>query len=286
MIALMKRNVRLFFRDRMTVFFSLLSSFILIGLYFLFLEGTLSSEVGEYINPDVIMFNWLIAGILAISSISTTLTVFGIKVKDDEKDITKDFYSTPTSKGELAGGYIGAAFIVSLFISLTTLVLAELLMYFQYGSVIDLLTLTKVIALILLTVFSNSAMMYFIILFLNSSSAYSVASSLIGSVSGFLAGVYIPFGLLPSWLRSILPFIPTTQAASLLRKALMASEFQKLADAPREVVLEVKETLGVVFPFGDGYLSTGQSMLYLFVSGVVFYLLAVWKLKREDKKAK
>lgn len=282
----MKRNVRLFFRDRMTVFFSLLSSFILIGLYFLFLEGTLSSEVAEYINPDVIMFNWLIAGILAISSISTTLTVFGIKVKDDEKDITKDFYSTPTSKGELAGGYIGAAFIVSLFISLTTLVLAELIMYFQYGSVIDMLTLVKVIALILLTVFANSAMMYFIILFLDSSSAYSVASSLIGSVSGFLAGVYIPFGLLPNWLRSILPFIPTTQAASLLRKALMANEFQKLTNAPTEVILEVKETLGVIFPFGEGYVTTGQSIFYLFVAGLIFYLLAVWKLKSEDQETK
>ncbi len=286
MVALMKRNVRLFFRDRMTVFFSLLSSFILIGLYFLFLEGTLSSEVAEYINPDVIMFNWLIAGILAISSISTTLTVFGIKVKDDEKDITKDFYSTPISKGELAAGYIGAAFIVSLFISLTTLVLAELIMYFYYGSVIDLLTLVKVIGLILLTVFANSAMMYFIILFLDSSSAYSVASSLIGSVSGFLAGVYIPFGFLPSWLQSTLPFIPTTQAASLLRKVLMANEFQKLADAPTEVIIEVKETLGVIFPFREGYVTTGQSILYLFVSGLIFYLLAVWKLKSEDKKTK
>lgn len=284
MFALMQRNVKLFFRDRMTVFFSLLSSLILIGLYFLFLGGTLSQEVVAYMNPDILMFNWLIAGILAISSISTTLTVFGTKVKDDEKDISKDFYSTPTSKAELAGGYIGAAFIVSMLVSGFTLAVAALVMYFQYGSIMSVMTLLKVLGVTLITVFSNSAMMFLVILSIHSSSAYSVTSSLVGSLSGFVAGVYIPIGLLPTWVRSIIQFFPATQAASLLRKALMESEFQQMSQAPVEVILEVKETLGVVFPFNNGYISTTQSLLYVFGAGVVFYLLAVWKLAREDRQ--
>lgn len=284
MFALMRRNIKLFFRDRMTVFFSLLSSLILIGLYFLFLEGTVSPEVAEYINPDLLMFNWLIAGILAISSISTTLTVFGTKVKDDERDISKDFHSTPTSKAELAGGYIGAAFIVSILISLVTLAVAAMIMYFQYDSLMTLTTLLKVFGITIVTVFSNSALMYLIILFIHSSSAYSVTSSLVGSLSGFVAGVYIPLGLLPSWVRSIIQFFPATQAASLLRKTLMESEFQQLQEAPAGVVLEVKETLGVLLPLGDGYLSSLQSLLYVFGAGIIFYLLAIWKLSREDKE--
>lgn len=284
MFALMQRNVKLFFRDRVTVFFSMLSSLILIGLYFLFLGGTLSQEVADYINPDILMFNWLIAGILAISSISTTLTTFGTKVKDDEKDISKDFYSTPTSKAELAGGYIGAAFFVSMLISAFTLAVAAAVMYFQYGSLMSFMTLLKVLGITLVTVFSNSAMMFLLILSIHSSSAYSVTSSLVGSLSGFLAGVYIPIGLLPTWVRLIIQFNPATQAASLLRKVLMESEFEQMSQAPPEVILEVKETLGVVFPFGNGYISTTQSLLYVFGSGVVFYLIAVWKLSREDQQ--
>lgn len=285
MLALINRNIKLFFRDRMTVFFSILSSLILIGLYFLFLEGTLSPEVAEYIDPDLIMFNWLIAGILAISSISTTITVFGAKVKDDEKDISKDFHSTPISKAEIAGGYIGAAFFVSLFISLLTLTIGEIIIYFQYGSIMSFITLLKVLAIVIVTIFSNSALMYLIILFVHSSGAYSVMSSLAGSLSGFLAGVYIPVGLLPVWVTSIIKFIPASQSASLLRKALMQSEFESMQGAPAEVILEVKETLGVVFPLGDGYITTTQSLVYILLTGVVFYLLAVWKLSREDKKA-
>lgn len=283
MFALIQRNVKLFFRDRVTVFFSMLSSVILIGLYFLFLGGTLTQEVADYINPDILMFNWLIAGILAISSISTTLTTFGTKVKDDEKDISKDFYSTPTSKAELAGGYIGAAFIVSMIISIFTLAIATGVMYFQYGSIMNFTTLLKVLGITLVTIFSNSAMMFLLILSIHSSSAYSVTSSLVGSLSGFVAGVYIPIGLLPTWVRSIIQFNPATQAASLLRKALMESEFQQMSQAPAEVILEVKETLGVVFPFGDGYITTTQSLLYVFGAGIVFYLIAVWKLTKEDK---
>ena len=285
MFALVKRNIKLFFRDRMTVFYSLLSSLILIALYFVFLEGTLSTDVANYIDPDLIMFNWLIAGILAISSISTTLTVFGGKVKDDEKDISKDFHSTPISKAKIAGAYIGAAFFISVFISLFTLIIGELIIFLQYGSIITLSTLLKVIAVMLATVFSNSAMMYLLITFIHSSGAYSVMSSLIGSLSGFIAGVYIPVGMLPDWVSSIIKFFPASQAASLLRKALMEKEFIKLASAPDSIVMEVKETLGVVFPWGDGVITSTQSILYLLISGLVFYLLAVWRLSREDSKA-
>lgn len=282
MITLIRRNSKLFFKDRMTVFFSLLSSLILIGLYFVFLEGTLSSEAAEYMDTDLLMFNWLIAGILAINSISTTLTVFGTKIKDDEKDITKDFYATPKTKAEIAGGYIGAAFFVSMLISIFTLVIGEAISYFQYGSLISLLTFVKVLGITLVAVFSNSALMYLIILHINSSGAYSMASSLIGSFSGFLAGIYIPIGILPDWTAVIIKIFPASQAASLLRRVLMADEFQRMGDVPNDIVLEVKETLGVVFTLGDGYITAVQSFIYVFLTGVVFYLLAVRKLKQSE----
>ena len=282
MFALIQRNVKLFFRDRMTVFFSLLSSLILIGLYFVFLEGTLSSEVSQYVDPDLIMFNWLIAGILAINSISTTLMVFGSKVKDDEKDISKDFHSTPTSKAQIAGGYIGAAIFVSMLISIFTLAVGELIIFFQYGTIMNFITLLNVLGIMLATVFSNSALMYLLILFIKTSGAYSATSSLVGSFSGFLAGVYIPVGILPVWTQFMIKIFPAAQAASLLRRALMASEFQKMGDVPNEVMVEIKETLGVVFPLGDGYITATQSLIYVLLTGVLFYLLAVWKLAKED----
>lgn len=282
MFTLIKRNSKLFFRDRMTVFFSLLSSLILIGLYFVFLEGTLSSEATEYMDTDLLMFNWLIAGILAINSISTTLTVFGTKIKDDEKDITKDFHSTPKTKSEIAGGYIGAAFFVSMLISVFALLISEVISYFQYGSIMSFMTLVKVLGITLVTVFSNSALMYLIILYINSSGAYSMASSLIGSFSGFLAGIYIPIGVLPEWAGFTIKLFPAAQSASLLRRVLMASEFQQMGDVPNDIIMDVKETLGVVFTLGDGYITAMQSFIYVLLTGVIFYLLAVWKLKKDD----
>ena len=42
----MKRNLRLFFRDKMSVFFSLLSVFIIIGLYVLFLGDMMTGNMG------------------------------------------------------------------------------------------------------------------------------------------------------------------------------------------------------------------------------------------------
>ena len=242
----------------------------------------MSSEVSNYVDTDLIMFNWLIAGILAINSISTTLTVFGTKVKDDEKDISKDLHSTPTSKAKVAGGYIGAAFIISMLISVFTLVIAQVILFFQFGEIISFITLLKVLGITLATVFSNSAMMYLVILYIETSGAYSMASSLIGSFSGFLAGVYIPIGVLPDAVAYVIKLFPASHAASLLRRVLMESEFQKMGDVPSEVIAEVKETLGVVFTLGDGHITATQSLIYVLLTGVIFYMLAVWKLSKND----
>jgi multidrug/hemolysin transport system permease protein len=45
MINLIKRNLKLFFRDRTSVFFSLLAVFLIIGLYVLFLGNMMVNNL-------------------------------------------------------------------------------------------------------------------------------------------------------------------------------------------------------------------------------------------------
>ena len=49
------------------------------------------------------MDSWLIAGILAVTSISTTLGAFGVIVDDKAKKIEKDFRCSPISRSYKKG---------------------------------------------------------------------------------------------------------------------------------------------------------------------------------------
>ena len=61
MIAFTKRNLKVFFRDRPAVFFSLLSSVIMIGLYVLFLGDVYTSDLKNLQKAGEMMDNWIMA---------------------------------------------------------------------------------------------------------------------------------------------------------------------------------------------------------------------------------
>ena len=89
MIAFAKRNLKLFFRDKSSVFFSLLSVLIVLGLYVLFLGDQLVSSMKDVTGANRLMDSWIMAGILAVTPVSTTLGSFGTMVADKAKKITE-----------------------------------------------------------------------------------------------------------------------------------------------------------------------------------------------------
>ena len=69
---LVRRNTRLFLRDKATVFFSLLSVIIIIVMYVLFLGQMQVNSLKDFM-PDAegiewLISSWIMAGILTVSS--------------------------------------------------------------------------------------------------------------------------------------------------------------------------------------------------------------------------
>lgn len=98
MIGYAKHNLLLFFRDKSAVFFSLLAVFIIIGLYALFLGDVWASELKEIANVRFLMNSWIMDGLMAVTSVTTTMGTFGMLVSDREKKIIKDFNSSAVSR--------------------------------------------------------------------------------------------------------------------------------------------------------------------------------------------
>ena len=282
MINLMVRNLKLYFRDRNAVFFSLLGVFLIIILYLLFLGDVWA---GDYPDRDGIRFaidSWIMGGVLAVTSFTTTLGALGTMVEDKTKKIKKDFVASPLSRNSLTGGYILSTIVVGIVMSLATLMIAEAFIVIKGGSLLSPLDLLKMLGLILLATVSNSAIVVFMVSFFNTLNAYGTASSLVGTLIGFLTGIYLPIGVFPSAVKWLIKLFPPSHAASLMRQVMMrAGVEQVFAGAPVEMTTEFKRHMGMELTFGDTAVSAGVSILILTITGIIFYLLALWNLSRK-----
>ncbi|NMA82859.1 MAG: ABC transporter permease [Epulopiscium sp.] len=284
MITIAKRNLKIFFRDKSAVFFSLLGVIIIIGLYVLFLGETLISDMKEIENARFLMDSWIMAGLLAVTSMTTTMGAFGIMVDDQSKKIRKDFSSSPVKWRDLAGGYIISAFVVGVIISLITLVFAEIYIVSNGGKIFSFLDLGKILGLILLSVLSSSAMVFFIVSFFKSQNAFATASTVIGTLVGFLTGIYIPIGVLPTPIQFIIKIFPVSHAGSLFRQVMMAEPMKEaFKNAPTEIIETFNQNMGVIFTFGDDTITFFTSVLILVATTILFYGLTIFSISRKRR---
>ncbi len=278
------RNLKIFFRDRAAVFFSLLSAFIIIGLYILFLGDMLTGNMQSIPGSRFLIDSWIMAGLLSVTSITTTMGAFGIMVEDTSKKISKDFSASPAKRSSLAGGYIMSSFVIGMIMTFVTFVLAEIYIVAYGGQVLAVSSIVKLLGVLLLSVFSSTALVLFIVSFFKSNNAFATASTILGTLIGFLTGVYIPVGQLPEAVQSVIKFFPVSHASVLFRQVMMENPLQTaFAGAPALVSQEFRQMMGVSFRFGSTETSAAVSLWVLVGTAVVFFVLATWNLSRKRK---
>lgn len=278
------RNLKIFFRDKSAVFFSLLAVFIIIGLYVLFLGDMVANSVPNIENPRYLMDSWIMAGLLAVISITTTMGAFEIMVNDKSKNISKDFYCAPLKRSAIAGGYLMSAYIIGIIMSLTALIIVEAYILLGGGELLPFGSILITVLLILLSVISSSSLVFFIVSFFRSQNAFATASTIIGTLIGFLTGIYIPISALPGAVQFVIKVFPVSHSAVLFRQVFMEIPLeQAFAGAAGETVLSFKEGLGVIFTFGEHVISPVASIVYLLFSAALFFGLAVLNLSKKNR---
>lgn len=224
------------------------------------------------------------AGLVAVTSVTATMGAFGIMVEDKSKKIYKDFYVSPVKRHNLAGGYLLSALFISVVMSIITVVLTELYVLSNGGDWMPLGTALKVLGLILLSALSSSSFVFFIVSFFRSTNAYGVASTILGTLIGFLTGIYIPIGNLPAAVQTVIKFFPVSHSAALLRQVMMEAPMSAtFAGAPAQFATEFKEMMGVTFTYGNSTAGAGLHITVLALTTVVFFALTVVNLSRKEK---
>lgn len=284
MLTFTQRNLKLFFRDKSAVFFSLLAVFIIIGLYALFLGDVWTDSLSDLANARQLMDSWIMAGLLAVTSITTTMGAFGVMVDDRSKKIDKDFASSPIKKGRLAGGYLLSAYMIGVIMSFLAFLLVQLYILISGGEWLDFFSVLQSMGLILFTCFVNTSLVFFVVSFFKSQNAFATASTVIGTLIGFVTGIYLPVGTLPEAVQLVVKIFPVSHAAALFRQVLMKSQMEKAFEhAPAAYLGEFQETMGVTFRFGDYTVTPVVSVLILLFTAVLFYALATLNLSRKRR---
>ena len=283
--TIMSRNLRLFFRDRLNVFFSLLSAIILFGLYTLFLGNLQVDAIGSSFpqadEGDVRAFvdSWMFAGIVVLTTITTPLGALSVFVEDSGSGRVRDFLVSPIRRGQLVLGYLGST--VTIAVVLTAIVLVASLVYLLAVDrvVLDPMTVLRVVGWIVLACTAFSALWAFVASFLHSTGAFAALSTIIGTVIGFIAGAYIPVGVFPEAIRTIVNVLPFGQSAILVRQEFTAGTLSELAGGHPQAVERLEAEFGTTAAVGDWQVTDLYVVAVLVAMTVGFTALAAWRIR-------
>lgn len=286
MNALIRRNIKVFLRDKAAVFFSFLSVIILLGLYFLFLgrqytSGTsfdaISTNLKTFLGVGVIM-----GGVLVINTVSLSLGVMGTIVSDIETRRLEGFMVTPIERYKVILAYFISSTIVTVTLSVMMWLLTVLYVGFATGYWYSIQTILVSSLLLLFYTFISSALMLFLVTLIKSQNAFGALAGVLGTVIGFMSGIYMPLFVLGKGMANIASLVPFTHMTILLKQVILKEAYAKLPGQFAEALAESYGTQNI------GVFGTSVPMFWLmvgsFMIAMVLLLLAYRNMNKKMVK--
>ena len=300
LITITSRNLKQYLRDKGAIFFSLLSMFIIIVLMFFFLGDTTTNGIRDLLaqfpgrdaardndNAKLLILAWTCAGMVCINAVTVSVASLSYMIKDRENGKLNAIYTAPVSRLTIAAGYVLAAWISSVIICAATLLISELYCISQGMAPFSLLSHLKLLDIIAANSFTYATLMYLVAALVRSSGAWGGLGTVIGTLVGFLGGIYFPIGELSDGIAAIIKCTPVIHGSALFRQemtaAVMADTF---AGLPVEVADEVNRVMGMKVTVGEHVLTGAEELAILLVCGVVFLIAgtaAVRFTKKSDR---
>ena len=283
--ALIRRNTKLYFRDKGMFLTSLITPMILLVLYGTFLgniyEDSFRSALdaaGTTVSDAVIkgcVGGQLVSSLLAVSCVTVAFCSNLLMVQDKVSGARRDLTIAPLSPSTLALSYYLSTLISSLLICLaaTAVCLGYLAIvgwYLSFGDVVAM-----VLDVILLVLF-GTALSSCVILPLSTQGQASAVGTIVSAGYGFVCGAYMPISSFSPGLQKVLSFLPGTYGTSLLRNHAMKGAFAEMSDSgfPQEVMTAIRGSVDCnLYFFGD---KVSLGAMYLILVGSIIGLIVLY----------
>ena len=281
---LIKRNVKLFFKDKGMFFTSLITPLILLVLYATFLGNVYRDSFMMNLPSTVKLPNELIDGLvggqltsslLAVSCVTVAFSSNFLMVQDKVNGSIKDFRISPVKPYVLSLSYYTASLISTLLICLVTVLICfiYLAVVGWYLSVADIFLLLLDIALVVLFGTALSSIINF---FLSSQGQISAVGTIISAGYGFICGAYMPISSFGVGLQKFLLFLPGTYGTALLRNHSMRGALSEMQNygVTNNTIEELKDALDSnLYFFGE---RVNIETMYAILGGTVIVLIGIY----------
>lgn len=292
--SLIKRDSKLFFKDKGMFFASLITPIILLVLYATFLADvyreSFTSALPEMLEIPEKLINGTVGGelfssLLAVSCITVSFCCNMIMVQDKVTGARRDLTVTPVKKSTLAMGYYFSTLISTLLVCFVAagvcfIYLANVGWYMSAGDI------ALIFLDVLLLVMFGTALSSIINYFLTSQGQISAVGTVVSAGYGFICGAYMPISSFSEGLQKALSFLPGTYGTSLLRNHALNGVFAEMSDIgfPNEVIESIKDSIDCNLYFSGDKAELSTMYLILCVSIVV--LMGIYILLNVLKKGK
>ena len=285
--ALVKRDTKLFFKDKGMFFTSLITPMILLVLYASFLssvyEDTFRSSLeaaGASVSDKLIggcVGGELASSLLAVCCVTVAFCSNMLMVQDKVSGARRDLTISPVKSSTLALGY----YIFTLISTLLVCYAATAVCLLYVSKVGWYLTMKDVLLLwldVFLLVMFGTALSSIINHFLTSQGQISAVGTIVSAGYGFLCGAYMPISQFSDGLQKVISFLPGTYGTSLLRNHALRGVFEEMSNQnfPSEVIEAIKDSVDCnLYFFGT---QVSESMMYMILVGTVLLLLVIYVL--------
>ena len=261
---LIKRNIKLFFKDKGMFFTSLITPAILLVLYVTFLgnvyRDSFTSNLPDSLklSEDIIeglVGGQLISSILAVSCVTVAFCSNFLMVQDKANGTIRDLRISPV-KAAIVGWYMSLSDIFFLFLD------------------------------ILLLVLFGTALSSIINLFLSTQGQISAVGTIISAGYGFICGAYMPISSFSEGLQKIISFLPGTYGTSLIRNHTMQGVFSEMQNQsiPTEVVEKLKDSIDCNVYFFGSQVNIGA--MYMILGITILVLIGSYILLNKARAGK
>lgn len=291
-LILIKRNIKLFFKDKGMFFTSLITPAILLVLYVTFLgnvyRDSFTSNLPNSLKLSESIIEGLIGGqlissILAVSCVTVAFCSNFLMVQDKANGTIRDLRISPVKSATLSLSYYIATLLSTLIIcfAATGICLTYVAIVGWYMSLADVLFLFLDI---LLLVLFGTALSSIINFFLSTQGQISAVGTIISAGYGFICGAYMPISSFGEGLQKIISFLPGTYGTSLIRNHTMQGAFAEMQNQgiPTEIIEKLKDSLDCNLYFLGNEVNI--ETMYMILGITTLVLIGIYILLNKSKK--
>jgi len=259
-VAIVKRNLTNFVRDKLRLIFSIFMSVFLLFIFSFVMKGA-STGIE---NP----MNYLISGIIIMTVFQTALSNSANILEDISMGVMKEVLVSPIARWQISIGQILSSTTIAVAQSLIMIVIGLFM-----GLNINILQFLEMLGVMVAVGATFSSLGLYVATLAKSSTTFQIMVNVVIMPFTFLSGALIPTTTMP---KILLPFVyinPLTYTTAIFRYITL-----KMGNLSSTALVKA----GVAFDVNGFIIMPYMGLLIIFIMGLLFFTLCVKRFNTAD----